>query len=152
MAHCAAHADTVPHAHATADAHADRDGIAHPNAHPDAAGSPTRARDGGKLMPGLWRNQDGTRQGKYLVLRRDGTVPEAPVFVLLASDPAAAATLRNYAGWCRLIGMDAEYVADLLALADEFETWHQAHHTGDPTAPRHRTDNPSTVAMMKLGG
>src|ERR1700704_5669978 len=38
---------------------------------------------------GLWRNQEGTREGKYLVQRRDGSIPEWPYFVIGARDPAA---------------------------------------------------------------
>lgn len=33
-------------------------------------------------MARLWRNNEGTREGKYLVQRRDGTVPEWPYFVM----------------------------------------------------------------------
>jgi len=102
-------------------------------------------------MPGLWRNQDGTREGKYLVLRRDGTVPAAPVFVLLASDPAASLALHDYADRAADDGMDPEYVEDIRQLAVEFAAWRAVHGTGNPTTPKHRPDNPSTVAMMKHG-
>ena len=102
-------------------------------------------------MPGLWRNQDGTREGKYLVLRRDGTVPEWPYFVMGAADPAAPRALRQYAEECFALGFDDEYVADVQALADGFDAWRAIHADGNPDAPRHRPDNPSTVAMMKLG-
>lgn len=35
-----------------------------------------------KPVSGLWRNNPETPEGKYLVKRRDGTVPEWPSFVL----------------------------------------------------------------------
>ena len=48
-------------------------------------------------MAGLWRKNPETPEGKYLVKRRDGTVPAWPFFVIAASDPAAPRTLRAYA-------------------------------------------------------
>jgi hypothetical protein len=99
-------------------------------------------------MPGLWRNQDGTREGKYLVLRRDGTVPEWPAFVLGARDPAAPGALRAYASACRVIGMDIAYVEDIARLADEFEEYRRALGPGDAAAPKHRTDDPVVIALM----
>lgn len=40
-------------------------------------------------MAGLFSNQPATKEGKYLVQRRDGTVPDWPWFVLGARDPIA---------------------------------------------------------------
>lgn len=100
-------------------------------------------------MARLWRNTDGTREGKYLVLRRDGTVPEWPYFVIGAADPAAPAAIRGYALTAQAHGMDPEYVADLLALAGDFDEWRKAHGAGDPDAPRHREDDPDTIQKMK---
>jgi hypothetical protein len=103
-------------------------------------------------MPGLWKNQEGTREGKYLVKRRDGTVPAWPWFVLGASDPSAVAALVAYADSCERLQRDPEYVADVRALAREFDEWRAANQEGDPDAPRHRTDDPETVAQMPRGG
>ena len=100
-------------------------------------------------MAGLWRNADGTREGKYLVQRRDGSVPEWPWFVISAADPAAPAALRAYADTGARCGMDAEYVADVRTLAYEFEAWWKAHGSGDPDAPPHRVDDPAVVARMR---
>ncbi len=98
---------------------------------------------------GLWRYSDGTREGKYLVQRRDGTVPDWPYFVLGAADPAASSALCHYADACNRLGFDAEYVADVLALADQFDEWRNDHTTGDPDAPKHRTDDPGVIAKMR---
>jgi hypothetical protein len=42
-------------------------------------------------MSGIWRFNSKTPEGKYLVTRRDGTVPEWPNMVFGAKDPAAPA-------------------------------------------------------------
>jgi hypothetical protein len=102
-------------------------------------------------MARLWKNTDGTREGKYLVQRRDGTVPGWPFFVIAASDPAAPEALHAYADAAAEHGMDPEYVRDIRALAVEFSHWHEAHGMGDPDAPRHRIDDPATVAKMREG-
>ncbi len=103
-------------------------------------------------MSGLWRKQDSTREGKYLVKRRDGTIPDWPSFVLGARDPAAPIALRAYADAAeKLSGFDPAYIADIRWLADEFEKYRQEHGDGDPSAPRHRTDDPATIAEMARG-
>ena len=100
-------------------------------------------------MAGLWRNNPDTPGGKYLVRRRDGTIPEWPYFVIGAADPAAPAALRAYAGEAERLGMDLAYVSDLLDLANQFEEYRANAGPGDPDAPRHRTDDPETVAAMR---
>jgi hypothetical protein len=102
-------------------------------------------------MAGLWRNAPETPEGKYLVKRRDGTVPEWPYFVIGARDPAAPAALRAYANRAGNLGMDPLYTAHIWALADEFERYFAEHGAGDPDAPRHRVDDPATVAEMAKG-
>lgn len=102
-------------------------------------------------MARLWRNTEGTREGKYLVQRRDGTVPEWPYFVIGAADPAAPAALLAYAEDAEREGMDPEYVADVRDLSIVFEEWRAANGGGDPDAPRHRTDDPATIARMAEG-
>ena len=101
-------------------------------------------------MARLWRNTEGTREGKYLVTRRDGTTPEWPYFVMGAGDPAVPVALRAYAHAALTAGMDEQYVADLYDLADSFEEWRKEHGAGDPDAPRHREDDPATIAKMQL--
>jgi hypothetical protein len=103
------------------------------------------------MMAGLWRNNPDTKEGKYLVKRRDGTVPRWPWFVLGAADPAAPVALRAYADEAERLGMDPVYVADVRAMASGFEEWWFNNDAGDPDAPRHRVDDPATVAEMRLG-
>jgi hypothetical protein len=100
-------------------------------------------------MAGLFSKTPGGEGGKYLVQRRDGTVPDWPWFVLGASDPAAPITLRVYALEHERMGSDPQYVADLRALADEFEEWRLANGAGDPDAPKHRKDDQKIVAKLK---
>jgi hypothetical protein len=102
-----------------------------------------------KPAGGLWRNDLNTRGGKYLVLRRDGTVPEWPNFVLGAKDPAAPAALRAYAEAASAAGMNAQYCDDVRRLAIEFEGYRKSHGDGDPDRGRHRVDDPKTIAKMR---
>jgi len=103
-------------------------------------------------MPGLFFNNPATPEGKYLVQRRDGTVPEWPHFVLAASDPAAPAALLRYAQVCYQQGADEEYVRDVRDLAMYFDRWRTEHIIGDRDAPPHRTDDPEIIAKMRRGG
>lgn len=98
---------------------------------------------------GLWRKRG--MGGKYLVQRRDGTVPEWPGFVIGAKDPAAPAALRAYANEAEKLGFDARYVADMRELADDFDAYRKAHGEGDPTAPPHRKDDPAIIAKIAGG-
>lgn len=97
----------------------------------------------------LWINNPETQEGKYLVVRRDGTVPDWPHFVLGARDPAAPMALRAYTKELDRLGEDPEYISDLYALAQRFEEYRREHGDGDPTAPRHRTDDPVTLRKMR---
>lgn len=92
-------------------------------------------------MAGLWN--------KYLVQRRDGTVPEWPYFVLGAADPAASVGLRAYATAAEMCGMDPQYVADIRDMANDWVQWRVDHDSGDPPdAPCHRQDDPAIIALM----
>lgn len=102
-------------------------------------------------MARLWRNTDDTREGKYLVLRRDGTVPEAPYFVMMATDPAAPQALLSYARAAAQESMDPDYCQDIIQLAHDFEAWRERNGAGDPDAPRHREDAPWVIELMKQG-
>ena len=102
-------------------------------------------------MSGLWRNDPATKGGKYLVQRRDGTVPEWPYFVLGARDPAAPVALRAYAEEAKRLGFDHQYVGDVYDLADEFESYCLEHGKGDPTGAPHRKDDSAVVTKMKAG-
>ena len=100
---------------------------------------------------GLWRNNPATPEGKYLVKRRDGTIPEWPYFVIGAKDPAAPSGLRGYANKARALGMDEQYCNDVLGMAERFEEYRIDHGPGDPDGKRHRKDDPATIAEMRKG-
>lgn len=95
----------------------------------------------------LWRNDPSVNGCKYLVVRRDNTIPEWPWFVLGALDPAAPAGLRAYADKAEELLMDPAYVADIRAMADEWEAMSAADQ-GDPDAPPHRADDPHVLVRM----
>lgn len=101
----------------------------------------------------LWQKTDGDyREGKYLIVRRDGTIPNWPAFICGGNDPASSAALRAYADEADVLGYEAEYVASVRELADDFEQRARAVAGTvkvDPEAPPHRIDNPSVVAMMR---
>jgi hypothetical protein len=108
----------------------------------------------GKKQPltTLVREQPDTPEGKYLVKRRDGTVPEWPSFVLGGADPHAAAALRAYADSCATDpAIDPGFVASVRRLADTYDRWRAEHGPGDPGMGIHRRDDPATVAEMRKG-
>lgn len=97
------------------------------------------AEDSGEeavARPGARRlDAHGIVDGKYLVLRRDGSTPRWPYFVLGAKDPAAGPALATYADVADALGFDAQYVADVRALAARFMAYRENHGTGNPDAP-----------------
>lgn len=100
----------------------------------------------------VWQKTEELSEGKYLVVRRDGTVPWWPSFIMGGHDPAAAAGLRGYADKAEALGYEAEYVASVRSLADDYETLAAVGHPADPEAPPHRVDNPVIIAMMRGEG
>lgn len=115
------------------------------------AESPAAQQEPQKGTMGLWR-KNGIEGGKYLVLRRDGSVLEHPHFVLVARDPAAPRALMAYARQAELLGFDPTYVRNLRDLAPTWHEYREAHGAGDPDAKPHRKDDPDTVAKMARGG
>jgi hypothetical protein len=103
------------------------------------------------IMHGLWRDDPKTPEGKYLVKRRDGTIPEWPSFTLGARDPCAPAALRAYAAEAQRWGIDNEYADSVRRLADEFERYRHDHGAGDPDRGPHRKDDPETIKEMRKG-
>lgn len=119
---------------------------------PEKLPRPKKHQDAGLWSMGNAR-VDGKTEGKYLVLRRDGTIPHHPHFVFLARDPAAPVALRAYAEKTRELGnTSAQYVEDVLSLADVFSTYRVLHGTGDPGARPHRTDDPDVIRAMQTPG
>jgi hypothetical protein len=100
----------------------------------------------------LFRERPDTPEGKYLVKRRDGTVPPWPSFVLGGADPHAAVALRAYADSCAQDpAIEAGFVAAVRRWADEYDRWRAEHGQGDPGMGPHRSDDPATVEQMRQG-
>lgn len=99
----------------------------------------------------LWRKIKNFAGCKFLVVRRDGTIPHWPYFVLGARDPAAPTALRCYADVASQNGCDPEYCQSIRELADDFERYRFEQGPGDPDAPPHRVDNPAVISAM-MGG
>lgn len=97
----------------------------------------------------IWAKTTEFSEGKFLVVRRDGSVPHWPHFVLGARDPAAPVALRAYAAACSAIGLDREYVKSIHDLAEDFECYCADNGAGDPDAPPHRKDNPAVIRVMR---
>ena len=98
---------------------------------------------------GLWRYDANIPGGKYLVLRRDGTVFD-DAFVLGRRDPATPAALRAYAdAFERHYGPDEnpQYIAEIRAEADRVEKRVRSD-VGDPGKGPHRKDHPLVVQQM----
>lgn len=97
----------------------------------------------------IWAKTDEFREGKFLVVRRDGSVPHWPHFVIGARDPAAPEALRAYADIAERLGFDPEYVSSIRELAGDFLAYRMQQGDGDPEAPPHRKDDPAVVSAMR---
>lgn len=95
----------------------------------------------------IWAKTKEFSEGKYLVVRRDGTVPKWPHFVIGGDDPCAAAALRAYADEAEQRGFEMDYVESIRDLADDFEA--RTGGKADPDKGPHRTDLPLAIAMMR---
>lgn len=82
---------------------------------------------------------------KFLVQRRDATVPEWPWLVMGAAAPHA---LRAYAEAAETYGMDLEHCHQVRLLAQRFEDWRRENYTGDPDGKPHREDDPVIVGRI----
>ena len=98
----------------------------------------------------IWAKTKEYSEGKYLVVRRDGTIPAWPHFVLGGDDPCAPAALYAYAQAAEDRGLDRDYVLSLRQLAVE---WSQRiGGKADPDAGPHRVDNPAVIELMRGNG
>lgn len=100
-------------------------------------------------MAGLFSKGQKLKGGKYLVMRRDGTIPDWPWFVLGGRDPMAAWALRFYAVLAFLWRKDWQYVRDCWEMARDFDAHRRQTGSGDPDGARHRIDDPDTVRKMQ---
>lgn len=97
-----------------------------------------------------WAKTDEFKEGKFLVVRRDGSVPHWPHFVLGGRDPHAPAALRAYADACGSDpNLDPEYAKSVREIANDFEAYREVHGSGDPDAPPHRKDDPGILEVMR---
>jgi hypothetical protein len=97
----------------------------------------------------IWAKTKEFSEGKFLVVRRDGSVPHWPHFVMGARDPAAPAALRAYADVAAQLGFEPGYIASIRELAGDFDAYRAAEGNGDPEAPPHRKDSPEVIAAMR---
>jgi hypothetical protein len=84
-------------------------------------------------VPKLWVKDTEKPEGKFLVVRRDGT-------------------LRAYAQAAEILGWDPDYVQSVRELADDFFHYLREHGAGDPPAGPHREDDPWVVEAMRHPG
>jgi hypothetical protein len=97
----------------------------------------------------IWAKTKDFNEGKFLVVRRDGSVPCWPHFVIGGRDPAARFALRAYAAAAEALGYDPEYVASILELAEDFERYRLEEGNGDPDAAPHRVDDQAVLRAMR---
>lgn len=98
----------------------------------------------------IWAKTEQFSEGKFLVVRRDGSVPHWPHFVLGARDLYAPAALRAYADEAsKDYRIDREYIQSIRELADDFERYRNEQGNGDPDAPPHRTDDENVISAMR---
>jgi hypothetical protein len=98
----------------------------------------------------IWAKTKEWADGKFLVVRRDGTVPHWPHFVLGARDEYAPAALRAYAQAVENDpDGDRDYAASIRELAGDFDTYRIREGDGDPFSPPHRKDDPQVIAAMR---
>jgi len=99
----------------------------------------------------------GVAGGKFLVLRRDGSVPDWTWFVLGAADRHASEALKAYSHAARepmCSKAQYEYADHVYKTAQEFEQERRDREAAgrkkdDPEAPPHRVDDPLVLALMR---
>lgn len=103
---------------------------------------------------GLWMLDKEMEGGKYIVLRRDGTVFSEPNFVLGPRDPAAPAAMRAYADECQKLmdsgntNFNQQYIDECRNLASMMEQHQAIYGLGDPGKGPHRKDHPKVIEQM----
>lgn len=102
---------------------------------------------------GGFKNED---VGKFLVLRRDGTVPSWTWFVLGAMDPYTPAALRAYAQsvWRSVDKTMIQYGNDVMEASGAFEQERQSREKngtkkGDPEKGPHRKDSQLILKLLR---
>lgn len=104
-------------------------------------------------MGKLFFETPGYTEGKYLVMRRDGTIPPWPHFVLGGCDPIVPWALRAYAAFALLYLRDWGYCKSVWRFARHMALFRKATagllKKADPNARPHRVDDPIVVAEMR---
>lgn len=103
-----------------------------------------------------------TPGGKFLVVRRDGTIPKWTWFVLGARDPFAYAALQAYATAVNVQACHTkekaqanklfDYRDDIRQLAEDFRSEREKTGNGDPEATPHRPENLAIKSLMLSKG
>lgn len=93
-------------------------------------------------LKGLFRDDPKTRGGKYLVLRRDNTVPSWAWFVCGARDPMAAWALWFYSWVGIFFTRNWDYLRGVNRLSWDFYRERKTLGCGDPEKGPHRKDDP----------
>ena len=90
--------------------------------------------------------------GKYLLVRRDGTVPAwcNLAYVLGPRDPATPIALRAIANHAmeESKNPDLDYVQSLLDRADECDRYREQHGAGDPKSHPWRTEAHDVMSAL----
>lgn len=97
----------------------------------------------------VWAKTKEFFEGKFLVVRRDGTVPAWPHFVLGARDPCSSKALLAYAREAERIGLDLDYCKSVVELANDFDQCRRLIGNGDPDSGPHRKDDPWVIDAMR---
>jgi len=97
----------------------------------------------------VWALSETHPEGKFLVVRRDGSVPRWGHFVMGARDPCVPAGLIAYAGEAVRRGLDPEYAQSVLQLAAKFRADMDKLGMGNPDQGPHRKDDPAVLSAMR---
>jgi hypothetical protein len=97
----------------------------------------------------VWAKTEEFSEGKFLVVRRDGSVPHWPHFVIGARDPAAPEALRGYADVCERLGFEAEYVASVRELAGDFYNYRRNRRRREKVLLLHSHDLPMVAEVVE---
>jgi hypothetical protein len=98
-------------------------------------GGPARVTEYTPGEPAAWTWPDAYEEGEAMSDGKYGEIsctgkafhPGEPVFLLRATDPFAAAVIREYADYCRQNGCDPDHVAAAGRHAARVEAWQRAN-------------------------
>lgn len=88
-------------------------------------------------------------EGKYLVIRRDGSIPSWPCFVLGGRDPYVPAALEAYAKAVRDTGGNEEYAQLVEQRATDFRLYAQSVGYSRPEEPNQFIEHEGVARAMR---